>query len=168
MAKTELEKRLKGISQDELNKAQENLNRLCEEHGLNPIRLTHGKAQWRELCLRMVGLPPLEAKKAGRRSIMSAEEKERFLAYMDIVDAFDDIDDEGNEIKVDRSVQERIDLYAKKFTPENVKTQDSGKEFSGKGRLLNYWNNFSKDELKRFEEERLAIQSDPEYNEDHS
>jgi hypothetical protein len=49
--------------------AQKKFNKLCEEHGLKPWKIDAKKGNWKELCLRIVGVPELqkEKKRPGRK-----------------------------------------------------------------------------------------------------
>ena len=141
MARSKVDERLEGVSQKDKNEAQQKLNKLCDEHNLERIDLNHGKGQWRELCYRMVGLPHQVAKPAGRKSIMSKEEKDDFFWSMYIGLFFTPIDDDGNKIKGGSNVERHINSYLERRALADRATKYTGKTYIAKDTLRNYWLN---------------------------
>jgi hypothetical protein len=69
MTKKEVEERLKDIPEHKLKAAQESLDDYCDLLGMKPWKINAGRADWRELCFRILGLPSArkEAPDRGRR-----------------------------------------------------------------------------------------------------
>ena len=68
--------RLEDVDPALIQEAQKKLNKLCEEQNLVSFKITAGKAPWKELVLRMVGIPAVEAIKRGRKPYTEAEIEE--------------------------------------------------------------------------------------------
>ena len=105
---------MKRFSVEELEMAQSKFNDLCKNHGLKPWDLTNKKGHWRELCHRIVGIPPKgNIQKKGRRA-RSEEEVERVGARALLLRTFTPVDQntgmptrmEKEEITDDRVAQE--------------------------------------------------------------
>lgn len=91
--------RFSNMSSEELLKAQDELNELCKKYALKSWKITAKKGRWKELCLRMAGIPPLEAEKSGRREKRTQEEKEHIVKTVEIIDGFDAYDEHGNVMR---------------------------------------------------------------------
>ncbi len=166
MAKDKVNERLEGISQENLEKAQARLNKLCDQYNMQRITLTHGKNRWRELCFRIIGLPPHEANSAGRSAMMKKEEQDYFVGYMDIIDEFS-VFDEGSDGTIKKTtVDEKIALYSKKNAPKDHTTEHTNKTFTGIKRLKNFWKNFGRTHLDKLAEEELRARQDEDWS-DH-
>jgi hypothetical protein len=64
-----VKKRLSGISKKDLDKAQRQLSRWCQEVGIKEFNIDAGQADWRELVYRLLSLDPpkKEMKSKGRK-----------------------------------------------------------------------------------------------------
>lgn len=162
MAQNRVKDRLAGLEEAEKKAAQEKLNEWCDNYGMTRITLDHEKAQWRELCFRTLGLPYPEAKKVGRKASLSKEQKDEMYSYIEIVDAFPLIDDNGKASYRETSIDEKIELYSKKHAPADHKVRE--KTFTGRERLKTYWENFGRKRLAELKEEEIKARQEQDWS----
>ena len=75
--------RLKDLSGEEIDKANERLKILCEKYDFKPIDIRGGKGSYKELVFRMIGIDPIKGKnkKVGRPSRTN---KDAYAMYRNI------------------------------------------------------------------------------------
>ena len=163
MAQNRVKDRLAGLNEEEKKAAQVRLNDWCDKYGMTRITLDHEKAQWRELCFRTLGLPYPEAKKAGRKASMSQEQKDEMYRYIEIVDEFPSIDENGETIYEETSVDEKITMFTKRNAPADHSTRDSNKTLKGTNRLKTYWENHGRKRLAELKEEEIKARQEEDW-----
>lgn len=152
----------KKFSPEEIEEAKVKLDALCREHGVKPFGFDD-KRGWKKLVLAMIGLS--KTANAGRKPLIDQEIKDYMCGYMDIVDEFSFIDDDGNETIKQTSLKEKFDTFEKKikvadYTPEAHKN----KTFTGRKSLENYWKNKGKKRLEQIEQERIEEQENSDWS----
>ncbi len=155
MAHDRVKGRLAGLDEEEKKAAQEKLNDWCDKYGMARITLDHEKAQWRELCFRTLGLPYPKSKKSGRKASLSQEQKDEMYRYIDIVDEFPSIDENGKVIYEKTSLDEKITMFTTRNAPADHLTRDSNKTLKEKNRLKTYWENHGRKRLAELKEEEI-------------
>lgn len=113
--------RLEGIDPALIEAAQEKLDELCEEQGLKSFQITQKKAPWKELVLRMVGVPALEPKKRGRPS-HTDNEIEEIGRTVEILQEFENLDEPGK-----KTLQKQNYAFAAKSKGIEERKYDSGR-----------------------------------------
>ncbi|MAH04251.1 MAG: hypothetical protein CL561_01690 [Alphaproteobacteria bacterium] len=121
--------RLANISLQELNSAQEELDVLCKKFGLKPWKITAKKANWKELCLRMTGIPAVDPKSPGRKRLDEAVVDEIGLA-VDIYLDFVTFDKNGNEIETPHKTKEDLFEIIAEMKGIKPRLRPSGEESS--------------------------------------
>lgn len=71
MAQNNSNDRLNNISSDDLDIAQKKLDALCKKHEMKNWKIGARRADWKELCYRIIGLPYETQKPSGRTPVVS-------------------------------------------------------------------------------------------------
>lgn len=108
--------RLNGVDAQILEEAQRELERLCSENELEPLNINVGKGPWKELVLRIIGVPPVKNVK-GR----SDEEIFKIGFEMDVYDDFHP--DNEDRFRIKRVTRQRA-LFPQVLKKHKIKKQN--------------------------------------------
>lgn len=141
--------RLEKMSSEDLAKAQEVLDALCQKVDLQSWKITARKAKWKELCLRMAGVPALNPKKPGKKSL-SEQKVDEIGCAVDVYLDFCTIDEDGNEVETPSQTKEDVFKVIAEMKGIEPKVRPSGKTSSPKEIVRGiYYNRYKKEYPER-------------------
>lgn len=105
---------LDSFSDEQIAKAQDELNKLCDKYGVKQFNIKSKKARWKEIGLNMVGLA-VKAKKAGRKK-RDDDEVYKIANYIECLREFSKDDNEENGIKINDAIKKAIEQFNIKST----------------------------------------------------
>lgn len=117
------------LSEEQIIEAQLHLNKLCADHKLDAWSILAKNGDWREIVLRICGLPPLlkEKNRRGRPLNFSKKEKINIAELVDLHRDFPPLDKNGEATKKKVTRYKAYDMVAKKKKISAHKTLDTGK-----------------------------------------
>ena len=149
---SKINERLEGVSQEKLYKAQKRLDALSKKYGLE-INLESQNARWRELCLRIIGIPYKKKEKSGRKE-RKEDEVWEIGNYIDCIKEFDTTRDENYKVIKKGRVKAALYEASKNLKFLEGQYENGKKKKPEKIARAVYYNKFPKLKEKLLEEQK--------------